>query len=376
MKSVLLTYLLLLTSITLSTAQTTPIDTTSGKPYYILLKDGSHIFGRIVSRDSTMLTVKMRSGQLTYVEHELFRAVSGIAPVERDSTVYYTNFSQPTSATTAPGTYLITLADGTVLRGQVLSQDTSRVVVKTRQLGTVYVPTAQVVRLENEHLARTRRSGSQHPSEGYKNLFPQYLNFTPTAFQAERGRVYYRNSFLYINQFDAGITDNWSVSGAVVPIFTVLAGWVGTKLSVPLGERARVGVQGQYFFGTLGFSSSNSGFSTSYLQGVLSVGTSQNNVTFGVGIPAGSGSGGQLLTVGVVRKVGPLLTFISENQLIVGTSGSGTFLKIGGGIRFDRRRHSFDVSGHLPVYFYRGNSIGFSGVTFTPWASYQVRLGK
>jgi hypothetical protein len=376
MKSVLLTYLFLLIGVASLQAQTAPVDTTNRKPYYILLKDGSYIFGRIVRRDSTMLAVQMRSGQLTYVERELYQALSGSAPIARDSTTYYTNMplpaqAQPASATTAPGTYLITLADGTILRGQVISQDTSRVVVKTEKLGTVYVPVSQVVKLETERAVRSRRIGDPHPPEGYTNLFPQYLNFTPTAFQAERGKLYYRNSMLYVNQFDAGLTDFWSVGVAFLPLGNILAGWVTTKLSVPLGPQARIGVQGQYFFGTIDFARQN--FTANYLQGILSFGDTQRNVTIGVGFNPGGSA--QILTLGFVRKQSRLLSFISENQLVL-SNPSGTFAKLGAGARLDRRRHSFDLSLHVLIYpqgSYLGGGISTGAL---PWASYQVRIGK
>ncbi|MEZ0610556.1 hypothetical protein ACAW74_18725 [Fibrella sp. WM1] len=371
MKSVLFSTLLLLMSWAGAQAQVTPVDTTTGKPYYILLNDGSHIFGRIVRRDSTMYTVKMRSGQLTYVEQELFKAVSGIAPVSADSTVYYINNAQSTrvmSATVSPGQYVITLVDGTVLRGEVLSQDTDRVFVKTTNIGTVYVPAAQVVRMERGNVRQTRPG--LHPAEGYPNLFPQYLNFTPTAYQAERGRVYYRNTMVYGNQLDAGLTDNWSVGAGFFLYPFVGVGWLSTKLSVPLGPRARIGAQAQYFFG--GFTFADAQFGTAYLQGLLSLGEPQNNVTLGIGMSTEGGIAAQLLTVGIVRKVGPLVTFISENQLFVNVSG-GTLLKLSGGVRFDRRRHSFDLTGNVPLYL--GNRVGNIFIFF-PTASYQLRLGQ
>lgn len=373
MKTVLLACLLLLGGL-LASAQVTPVDTTKAGTYYILLKDGSHINGRIIRRDSTMLTVRMRTGQLTYVEHELFQAVSGVAPAPAEQ--YYTQetvVARPGASTVSPGSYVVTLTDGTTLNGQVLSQDSTRLVLKTSTLGTVYVPSDRVARLEKAEYAQRVRPGSRHPAEGYPNLFPQYLNFTPTAFQAERGRVYYRNTYVYVNQFDAGLSDNWSVgAGLITPFAFVWAGWLATKVSVPLGPRARVGVQGQYFFG--GFTLFDTeAFSTNLVQGVLSLGTTQNNVTFGLGKSFGRDAEGAILTVGVVRKASPLLTFISENQLIIGSSS--TPVKLGGGLRFDRQRHSFDVSAN--VYF--GVLGGFSNRTtvgFLPSGSYQLRLGR
>ena len=378
MKTVLLVALLAVLGLTSSFAQTTPVDTTNGRSYYILLNDGTHIHGRIVRQDSIVYTVRTKAGQLTYVDKGLFKSISGTAPVSAADLTYYTqtdvtrpDLSRPGQTTTAPNQYVISLSDGTTLSGQVLSQDSSRVVIKTNTIGTVYVPADRVLRMERGTVAGNARVGRQN--EAYPNLFPQYMTFTPTAYQAERGRVYYRNSMVYFNQFDAGITENWSI-GAGFSIFPLINfGWITTKLSVPIGPRARIGVQGQLFAGAFGDRIFFTNISANFIQGILSLGDSQNNLTLGLGFNADRGSSGQLLTIGLVKKVSNQVTLISENQLILGQS-SDTTLKLGGGVRLDRRRHSFDFSANVPLYIGRYNS-GF-GATLIPWISYQVRFGQ
>ncbi|MBO0935765.1 hypothetical protein J2I47_04315 [Fibrella sp. HMF5335] len=379
MKTVLLFTLLLVVSLTAASAQTSPVDTTNGRSYYILLKDGSHIHGRIVRSDSVMYVVKPRVGPVTYVERALFGSISSTAPVPAADLTYYTQteatrpgLSRPGQTTLSPNQYVISLSDGTTLSGQVLSQDSSRVVIKTNTIGTVYVPADRVLRMERGTVAGNTARGRLNSDEAYPNIFPQYMAFTPTAYQAEKGRVYYRNSIFYLNQFDVGITNNWSI-GAGAFLFPVTSfGWLSTKLSVPLGEHARIAVQGQLIYGVTDFIYRR-GFNTNFIQGLLSLGTSQNNVTIGLGFSGERGSSGQLLTVGIVRKVSSLITFISENQLILGES-SDTIAKVGGGVRFDRRRHSFDLSANVPITFSRY----FSTPQFTliPWVAYQVRIGQ
>ena len=377
MKTVLLYFVLFGASVATAFAQVTPVDTTTGKPYYILLKDGSHIYGRIVRRDSAMYTVRTRNGQLTYVEKELYSRISGFQPVLADSAAYFTQTTttQPGQMTTSPGQYVVTLADGTVLTGEVLSQDSSRLVLRTATIGTVYVPAAQVLRLERANAVRRSRRGVIHPEEGYPNLFPQYLNATPTAYQAEPGRFYYRNTMFYVNQFDAGITRNWSLGvGLFTPIVPVLAGWLTTKVSVPLGPRARVGVQGQLLLGTLTLFDTQS-FGLNYVQGVVSLGEPQNNFTVGLGTSFGENTNGGLLTVGLVRKIKPLLTFVGEGQLIIGEQ-AGLLGRVAGGLRLDRERHSFDLLANILVGTTNSYSRSSTSFSVFPWASYQVRLGK
>ena len=373
MKTVLLFVLLSVLGLAGSVAQNMPVDTTNGRSYYILLKDGSHIHGRIIRSDSIMYVVKPRVGQVTFVEKALFQSISGTAPVSAADLTYYTQteVTRPGQTTLSPNQYVISLSDGTTLSGQVLSQDSSRVVIKTTTIGTVYVPADRVLRMERGAVANSRDNRQEVQNGPYPNLFPQYMNFIPTAYQAEKGRAYFRNSSLYFSQFDVGLTDNWS---AGVGFFTFLPssfGWVSTKVSVPIGERARIGVQGQLFFGDRLFFDNQ--FSSGFVQGILSLGDSQNNVTLGLGLGTQRNSAAQLLTVGIVRRLRQSITFISENQLIFGQYNSNGG-KLGAGVRFDRRRHSFDLSLNVPVNF--GSGGLFSPLVLFPTASYQVRMGK
>ncbi|MEZ0538603.1 hypothetical protein [Fibrella arboris] len=373
MKTVLLASLLLLVTMAVAWAQAPPVDTTNGKPYYILLTDGSHIQGRIIRRDSMMYTVRMKNGQLTYVEKELLKQLSATAPVSADTAIYYAplgsvrSVDQPVSTTVSPSTYEITLTDGTRLNAAVISQDSSRVVVKNEALGTVYIPARRVVRMERPRVPEL--VGRRESSSGNPNLFPQYLNLLPSAYQAERGRVYYRNTALYFSQFDVGITDNWSVGATFFTFVPTLFGAFTTKLSAPLGPRVRIGIQAQLLYGSLFDRTTTTGF----LQGLVSVGDSQNNITVGVGTGTSGNEPVQLLSVSVVRKIRPSLTFISENMLLLG--GYNVSLgKLGAGLRFDRQRHSFDLSVNIP--FGPDGIMAGSNLFFLPSASYQVRIGK
>ncbi|MBO0947118.1 hypothetical protein [Fibrella forsythiae] len=378
MKTVLLRLFLLLAGMAPVCAQTIPVDTSNGKPYYILLKDGSHIQGRIIKRDSTMYTVRMKNGQLTYVETALFGQISSVAPTMTDTAAYFSqqsyarpNASPPVQTTVSPSQYEITLTDGTTLNAVVLSQDSSRVVVKTEALGTVYIPARRIVRMERVQNPDKQAAQQRKRSSGSPNLFPQYLNFLPSAYQAERGRVYFRNSSVYISQFDVGITDNWSVGASFFTFVPSLFGSLSTKVSVPVGVRVRLGIQAQLLYGSLFDRTASTGL----IQGIVSIGDSQNNVTVGLGTGTSRYSIGQIGSVSIVRKLRPSLTFISENILLFGGSNSRYSIgKLSAGLRFDRVRHSFDLSANIP--FGPDGIVSGSNVVLFPTASYQVRLGK
>lgn len=281
------------------------------------------------------------------------------------SALAQTDYYQKEQSKPARRQYLITLQDGSQLRGELIRQDSLEAVIKTSNLGQVVINASQITSMVAVDADKSTTS-----SGGYPNLFPQYLNFTPTAYQAERGKLYYRNSILYFSQFDYGINDNWSVGAGFFTFVPTALFSLNTKVSFPVSKTVRLGIQGQYINGTGLLDVLNNGLG--YVQGIASFGTSQRNITVGLGAVFNRGklADGKVLTVGIVRKMTPSLTFISENHVFIGPD-AGTNLTVSGGVRFDRRRHSFDVSVLLPF-------INDSGSTFFifPNASYQIRIGR
>lgn len=276
---------------------------------------------------------------------------------------YYSTKPQPT-----PGKrmYTVVLRDGTELRGELIRQDSLEAIIRTQNLGEVHLRADQILRVEQENV---RGEGQTFP-----NLFPQTMRLAPTAFQAEKGRVYYRNHYLYISQFEYGVTDNWSVGATFYSFLPTNLFSLNTKFSTPAGNRVRLGVQAQY--AAVRFGNEIEGIG--YLQGIVTTGDRQNNTTYGLGWSLSNGevSRNFVATFGLVRKVSPKLTFISENFALIGTGVNRNLDFAGilsGGIRFDRRRHAFDLAAYVPVIF--GSDI-LAPVIFIPYGSYHLRIGK
>ncbi|NBO69186.1 hypothetical protein EBV26_01695 [bacterium] len=113
----------------------------------------------------------------------------------------------------------------------------------------------------------------------------RYL-FAPSAFNLKKGEGYYQNTYLFINSFNYGITDNFSMglgfeflstfgslgNGSFDPIF-----FVTPKYSTQVSENMRVGV------GVLvGKITDNiGGFGVSY--GLVTFGNPEHNATLGLG---------------------------------------------------------------------------------------------
>lgn len=266
--------------------------------------------------------------------------------------------------------YVILLRDGTRLRGEIVSQDSIEAVIRTRDLGEIRIKPDQIVQME--------QVGAVAASDTFPNLFTQTMRLVPTAFSAERGRVYYRNYFLYINQFELGVNDNWSIGATVGLSAVVLFGSLNTKLSFPVSQRVRLGINAQYiglrlFPGLGGIFSDDA--SLGYVQGMVTIGDRQNNATYGLGSSISNGNLARTLvgSFSLVRKVNPKLSFITENFVLFGNRSTNFSAMVSGGIRFDRRRHAFDLAAYIPI------TSGYNGavvITLIPFGSYHLRIGK
>lgn len=270
---------------------------------------------------------------------------------------------------TKPTTYRVVLKDGTQLRGELIRQDSVEAVIRTGNLGEVRLRSEQIVRLEQVE-ARTQ-------GEVYPNLFSQTMRLAPTAFSAEKKRVYFRNYLLYFSQFEYGITDHWSVGTTFFTFAPTNLFSLNTKVSFPVGDRVRLGINAQYAGLRFDDFLLNNGLyaDIGYLQGIVTTGDRQNNTTYGLGwsIADGDVSRNFVGTFGLVRKVSAKLTFMTENFVLFGNR-DGTFASLlSAGIRFDRRRHAFDLAVYTPLVFERNTSATF---TLAPFASYHLRLGK
>ena len=273
----------------------------------------------------------------------------------------------------ADRSYIITLKDGTQLRGEIVRQDSIEAIIRTRDLGEVRVDAGQIV--------RTEQRGAETPEGTFPNIFPQTMRLAPTAFSAEKGRGYYRNYLLYFNQFEYGISDNWSVGTS----FFLLRPWglfsLNTKFTLPVSNRVRLGLNAQYVVLQNGgfLRGNNAGYEgVGYIQGLATLGDRQNNSTVGLGwsLSNGSVSRNVVGSFGLVRKISPKLSFITENFILFGDGSISFSSLLSAGVRFDRRKHAFDLAAYVPIVSYRAGGIRETSAVFIPFGSYYLRLGK
>ncbi|GAB3643456.1 hypothetical protein [Spirosoma arcticum] len=373
---------------------------------FLLMRDGSVVRGQILRQDSTIISVRKRGGNLSFIEAD--QVISVLA--DRSGLPENKAGVRPASP------YKVyVMKDGARIEGMFIRRDSTMI--------TLQKPNGQFTYFEPELLARIDTVQGESFRDGgrtFPNRFAPYLLTGLTAHNPEKGRFYYRNTWLLLNELQYGITRNWSVGASFITPIPYLAysdlyfrsgeylsynSRLFTKISVPIGNRFRLGVDASY--------RNNQQFTLIRgrdiwtFQALATVGSSQRNATLGYGLitpsrrryeyytysfsssyPPQPGSGQfvtytipnqSFLTLGLVQKVSPGLTIVLDNTLLLGRTYyqyNESKASLSAALRLDRRRHAFDLGIYTliyqkPILWENGRST-----RFFPYVGYNLLIGR
>ncbi|MFD2933907.1 hypothetical protein [Spirosoma flavum] len=368
------------------------------KQSYVLLHDGSMVRGRIVRQDSSIITVIKRDGDRSFIEADQIVTISA------------TRLDMAVRAGQAPATIFV-LKDGSQVVGKFVRRDSTMITVRKKNGQLTYFEPELLVRVDTISLESADFSLATGPK--FPNRFSPWLTMGVTAYNPEKGRFYYRNTFLLLNEFDYGITRNWSVGANFITPSSFLSsvnnntfnGYfqshsrLFSKFSVQVSNQFRVGLNVLYKDGAV---------SNTYKRGSLtfqalgSFGTSQQNVTLGYGLVSRGAQhiyqyqsmyyssvpvyidvhtpNQSFLTLGIMQKVSPSLTLISDSRVNLGTynyyyDDNSEQVSLSFALRLDRQRHAFDLG--LTGLVYNNNYYSYGKqVRFLPYLGYNLIIGK
>ncbi|MVM34271.1 hypothetical protein GO755_29845 [Spirosoma sp. HMF4905] len=390
MKTVLLFLLLCPFVLRAQLFKISPEDT-HRKHSYIIMRDGSVVRGQVLRQDTTVISIRKGNGDMTFVEADQILRISSKRP---DDVIRTESYGE------TPTLYTVfVFKDGTQVQGEYVRRDNTMITVRKRNGQLTYFEPELLARVDTIRGGVTSADGIAADDRVFSNRFSPWLLTGQTAFAPEKGLFYYRNTLALLNEFNYGITRNWSVGASLVTPIPYLAltdfyafdgflpnnSYLYTKLSVPLGNRFRLALQVAYQ-DKLILNNASRGALT--YQALTAIGTSQRNVTLGFGL---TDRGKQryyqymsssstpisvdipipnqlFLTMGIMQKVSPLLTLISDNRINLGPRRSFYYdnlerASMSFAFRFDRRRHAFDLGVYSLVY--RNNGL---------WDGRQVRI--
>ena len=180
--------------------------------HIITLKDGTVLKGKLIKKEKRRIEFQDEIiGNTTFPAKE----VSSMEKVEPQDH------------------YLITLMNGTVLQGKIISRKENEIIIETSSIGNVTLDISKIKTIKSITPVNMKDGKYWFNSP----LTTQYF-IAPSAIPMNRGEVYYQNTMLVYNSFRTNITNHFSCIGGVVP--TALA-FVAPTLSFRVRDFFYVG---------------------------------------------------------------------------------------------------------------------------------------
>jgi hypothetical protein len=284
----------------------------------MLIWSGMQLFSqdKIVKVDGDTIDCRILSINDEKVEIEIKldnRKVKSFIPVEKVEYFSFGIMEQLRKENDTSSVYLIELQDGSELYANIIGFGKDELLLKSQNMGKLSIKIFKIKKIENIQLTKSKQGDYWFPNPNATRYF-----FAPTAINLEKGTGYYQNAYVIINMVNYGVTDWFSVGGGFEFLSTVssLSGggtpivFITPKVGFPVGKKLHLGA------GFLGgfFVEETAGI----LYGVGTYGTTDNNVTLGLGwgFVSQNFQENPFITVSGMLRVGRKFGLVTENWLI------------------------------------------------------------
>lgn len=288
----------------------------------------------------------------------LIRLILGI------SCLFFFSFQATAQLSDTTAIWQITTFDDNEFVGHVLSETETAIEFKTATVGIITIQKNQIKKRE-ELISDGTTNGllwAENPM-----AFRYFIG--NSGYTLKKGAAYYQNAWVFVNNFDIGLTDRFSLGIGTVPLF-LFAGsatpvWLTPRVSLPIeSDKVNFGIGG--LVGTTLGTGNNVSFGYGF--GNLTLGDKNKNLTIGVGYGFADGELSERPTFsfsGMIRT-GKRGYIITENYLLSTGFDTVPILSLGG--RFVGKRISIDYGG-----FYIPDIGEFALI---PWLSISIPIGK
>lgn len=258
----------------------------------------------------------------------------------------------------------IETTDGNEYTGRIVRQDSVSIFLATETLGEIAIRKSNIKSQETLRFDQIKNGEIWFANPQSTRYF-----WTPNGYGLKKGEGYYQNIWVMWNQFAYGLTDNFSVGGAVVPLF--LFGGAPTpvfgtaKISFPI-EKEKINLGLGAIAGTV-VGESEIGFGILY--GLSTFGSPNNNLSIGLGYGFGGGewASAPLLNLSGMFRLASRWYFLTENYYIHIGEENFTMVSLGG--RWIIKKAALDFGFFIPV----AEDVGFVSI---PWLGMTIPFGK
>jgi len=266
-------------------------------------------------------------------------------------------------------TYQITLKDGSVISGILLSVTDKEVIIHSGTMGEV--------RLQKENIKTMVPVSSINEKKSeiwFSNPNPTRYLLGNSAIPLEKNTGYYQNTWIFVNSFSYAFTNNFSISGGFEIISLMAKGdapyayYLNPKVSFKLADNFYAG--GSFLYAnTLRHISDFGGLGT--LNAFGTYGNKNNNITgaLGWGWANGNFSSKPVITISGMTRLSKRVALVSENWIVPAVGSNDNYYGIFSyGIRFLGEKTSIDLA------FLNNHDIAKSMSIGIPWLDFVINF--
>ncbi|MCX2742793.1 hypothetical protein OO013_02885 [Mangrovivirga sp. M17] len=232
-------------------------------------------------------------------------------------------------------TVYLTTKDKAVYRGKITDQSDNKVFLQTEKFGLLHIYKEDIREIEIVDGQLIKKGKVWHD-----HIYATRYILSGNAIPLEKGQGYYNNLWIFSNNLNYGITNNFSVSTGVFTVFDGSSGiglpfWVSAKYSFN-----KIGQNMYFSIGAMGLKVFNVDMPVlGAIYGATTFGDKNRNLTLGLGVPYQHGYGLVKYPLGKISGAIRVSksTYLTLEGFIAGINfienqdlGEGMLLTIGG----------------------------------------------
>lgn len=233
----------------------------------------------------------------------------------------YTAYTQEGTSVNSPfdtaKTYRVELKDKSSFVGRILDKDSIQIFMATTSFPRLGILIKEIADIEEVDAASIKDGQYWFPNPNAT----RYL-FAPSGFNLKRGEGYYQNTYILLNSFNVGLTDNLSI-GAGIELLSTIASISGggggpiffltPKVGFEVSKNFHAGAG--LLFATVPSFGDDDRLGMGIAYGVGTIGTTDRNLTGGLGwgFIRGDFDSKPIITLCGVTRVARRVALVTEN---------------------------------------------------------------